>query len=139
MNRKPCTVICAAAVLLSFVVQSAAAPPTYRGRVLDRTTKQPIRGLVVEAQLQDEALPSGERIVGRTKTDANGGFTLQLKINRRDIALIVSEKGSTSKVINLGGQAHTIAEIERPLGIELKPSPSRENVIYTLVSEKKKK
>ncbi len=103
--------------------------PTYRGRVLDRATKKPLAGLVVEAQLQKEALPTGERIVGRAKTNANGAFTLQLTVNRSDVALIASEKASTSELINFGGQPHKMTTIQQPLAFELRPSTRKENVL----------
>ena len=112
--------------------------PTYRGRVLDRATKKPVAGVVVEAQLQKEALPSGQRIVGRAKTDAKGAFTLPLTVNRSDVALIVSRKGSTSERIDFGGRAHNMITIEQPLAIELRPSTTKENVLHASSPGQKK-
>ena len=103
--------------------------PTYRGRVLDRATKKPLAGMVVEAQLQKEALPTGQRIVGRAKTGANGAFTLQLTMNRTDVALIASRKASTSKLVVFGGQPHNMTTVEQPLAMELRPSTRKENVL----------
>jgi hypothetical protein len=117
-------------VVFGWTEQSAAqSSPTYRGRILDVNTKQPLIGVVVEAQLQKDALPSGQRMVGRTKTDAQGRFVLQLSVNRSDIALIASKKGSTSKLINFGGQLSMMTDVERPLAIESHPSTRKENVI----------
>ena len=111
--------------------------PTYRGRVREKTKKKPLAGIIVEAQLQKDALPSGQRIVGRARTDAQGAFSLQLTANRTDIALIASEKGSTSKVINFGGQAHNMTSLERPIAFEMRPSTKKENVLYAASSPKK--
>lgn len=113
--------------------------PVYRGQILDYNTKRPMPGLVVEAQLQNEALPTGQRMVGRTRTDSTGRFVLQLSVARRDIALIASKKGSTSKVIDFGGQTSMMTAIEHPVAIEENPSERKENIIYSLVHEQKKK
>ncbi len=130
------------AVALIMVATSQARAetlPVYRGRILDNNTTRPMPGLIVEAQLQKEALPTGQRMVGRTKTDSTGRFVLQLSVARRDIALIASKKGSTSKVIDFGGQTSMMTDIKDPVAIETNPSERKENIIYSLVREQKKK
>jgi hypothetical protein len=118
---------------------NAQQMPSYRGRVLDINTKKPMAGVVVEAQLQKDALETGQRMVGRAKTDSYGQFVLRLEVNRSDIALIVSPKGSVSKLITLNGQQYMMNDIEHPFGWEMHPSTKHENIIYAGVREPKKK
>jgi hypothetical protein len=53
--------------------------------------------------------------------------------------LIASKKGSTSKLIDFGGQTSMMTDIEKPLAIETNPSERKENILYALVRERKKK
>lgn len=112
--------------------------PIYRGKVLERETSRPVGNVVVEALLRSGALPSGQRMIGRTKTDAEGNFRLQLSVDRRDIVIVVSKKGSTTKTIDFGGQVSMMTELNHPLVIESNVSPKRENVLYSLKQEKPK-
>jgi len=117
-------------VLVVSSTSSARSLPVYRGRVLDVNTNKPMAGVFVEAQLQKEALETGKRMVGRTKTDSEGRFVLSLEVNRSDITLVVSPKGSVSKMIALGGQQYMINDVEHPLVNYMHPSTKRENIIY---------
>ena len=112
----------------------------FQGQVLDRDSKQPVAGVVVQELSLLGLGPNGSRIVLSGYTNASGQFRLPIpnQLDPRNLSLIVTRKASSTHESLLNGQGLLVTSFQNVIGMDGHPTVRGNNVIYARLSPRKK-
>lgn len=129
---KPIIVCLTILCLANLAAIAAGGGQHYTGRVLYRANKAPVAGVLVEAvEAEDNGEPTDE-VLGSTRADADGRFTVALAApTNKNVTLVVSAVRASAES---GGdhrqEGFDIKTHRTQLGFLPRPSPTRPNTIF---------
>ena len=114
---------------LAGIAQAARPGLHYSGRVLYRATKAPVAGVLVElVEARDDGQPTDE-VLGSTRADADGRFTILLtEPTDQSVALVVSAVDNTADTSgDRREEGYDIRSHRTRLGFLAHPSSTKAN------------
>ena len=111
----------------------------FRGQVLDRDSKQPVTGVVVQELSLLGLGPNGSRIVSSGYTNANGQFRLPVPdhLDPQNLSLMVTRKAGSTHESLLNRQGLLVTSFQDVIGMDGHPTLRGNNVIYARLSPRK--
>ena len=117
---------------LAGMAYATGGGPHYRGQVLYRATRTPAPGLLVElVEAEDDGKPTDE-VLGSTRADAEGRFTVALtETTNKPVTLVVSAvRTSADSSGDRSTEGYDIKTHRTRLGFLPFPSLTKSNAIY---------